>query len=176
MQRRKILQYIPIALAITASPRQLLDIARRAKGMAFVPGSDRDKLLVAMVDVILPATATPSASEAGVPAFIELTMAELVSRENREEFYAQLDQFGAQCLTQQGLRFDKMTPSAQHEYFGASIGRRDEFCRQLKQLTMTAYYTSQRGMTEALEYNPIPGTYNPCMQVNEDTKTEASYF
>jgi hypothetical protein len=176
MQRRKILQYLPVAFAISASPGQLLEMARRAHGMAFKPETSRDILLLALVDTILPATSTPSASEAGVPAFIELTMVELVSSTDREDFYTALDQFGSQCVARKGMRFDEMTSTTQHAYLSERMQDEDGFCMQLKQLTLVAYYSSREGMTKALDYNPIPGTYDPCVKVTADTKSEASYF
>lgn len=176
MQRRLALQYLPVALAITASPGQLLDIARRARECAFVARSAYEKLLVALADCILPATSTPSASEAGVPAFIQLSLDELVSPEVRERFYAGMDQFEETCITQFGLRFEELTPSGQEVYLSYMMQQHDDFCIEFRQLTLTAYFTSQPGMTQALAYNPIPGSYNPCVHVTAETKAEASYF
>ncbi|HLF63607.1 MAG TPA: gluconate 2-dehydrogenase subunit 3 family protein [Saprospiraceae bacterium] len=176
MQRRTALQYLPVAFAITASPGQLLDIARRAQGTVFSPQTAQEKLLVAFVDRILPATSTPSASQAGVPAFIQFALAELISPGDRDRFYTLMDQFETHCITQHGLRFDELSSSSQDAHLVVLLQQRDEFCLQLKQLTLTAYFTSQRGMTEALDYNPIPGSYNSCVHVTDETKTEASYF
>lgn len=176
MQRRKVLQYLPVAFVISASPGQLLDIAARARETGFFPRSAREKLIVALADSILPATSTPSASEAGVPAFIRLALEELASPLEREGFYTALDQFSGHCRTQYGSAFEDMSTSAQITHLTGLFEQHDDFCMQMKSLTMTAYFTSQRGMTETLDYNPIPGAYHPCVQVTDGTKTEASYF
>jgi hypothetical protein len=47
---------------------------------------------------------------------------------------------------------------------------------QLKKLAMTAYFSSEQGMTQALEYNPIPGKFTPCLTVTDQTKAEAMYY
>ncbi|MFM8449969.1 MAG: gluconate 2-dehydrogenase subunit 3 family protein, partial [Haliscomenobacter sp.] len=37
------------------------------------------------------------------------------------------------------------------------------FFRDLKSLTRWGYFTSEAGVTKALRYNPIPGSYKGCV-------------
>ena len=176
MDRRTALQCLPVVFSVTASPGQLLEIARRVNGTVYFPASTHEHLIVALVDRILPATSTPSASEAGVPAFIRIILADLVSPEDRDKFNTMLDQFSTSCLEAHGKHFQDLSANVQDMHLKGLLQERDEFCMQLKQMTIVAYFTSRQGMTEALDYNPIPGKYDPCVEVTPDTKTEASYF
>jgi hypothetical protein len=176
MERRTVLQYLPVAIAISASPVQLLSIAERARKRLFNPLNDRERLLGAIADRILPATVTPSATEVGVPTFIQLVLEDLVSPEEKEKFYTAMDQFARNCVEQYGIRFEELPASGQDFHLTVLLQRQDPFCMQMKEFTITAYFTSKQGMTEALDYNPIPRTFNPCVQVTRETKSEASYF
>lgn len=47
------------------------------------------------------------------------------------------------------------------------------FFNLLKELTLFGYFTSEAGSTKALDYVPIPGRYDACIDLKPDQKAYA---
>lgn len=177
MDRRDLIKVLPAVVGISLSPAELTGFWERVSAASSaLPANDSEVLIAALADTILPATTTPSASEVGVPAFITLYLEDVAPADMRDRFYAHLNAFNARCEAMYGRPFEQMDTEIRNAFFASLCEMRDPFCNQIKYLTLVAYFTSEQGMTLALDYNPIPGSYNPCLPVTENTKTEASYF
>ncbi|MFD0796153.1 gluconate 2-dehydrogenase subunit 3 family protein [Maribacter chungangensis] len=48
------------------------------------------------------------------------------------------------------------------------------YFQQLKSLTLSGYFTSEIGMTQAREYLPLPGKFEACIQYEKGTKVWAT--
>lgn len=88
---------------------------------------DEMKKLAALVDLIIPRTDTPGASDAHVPEFIDRKLS--LDAALKERF---LD----------GLRS-----------FDGALSDENPFCKLLKGLTVDGYYTSKEGLTQELGWH-----------------------
>ncbi len=103
-------------------------------------------LVTALVDLIIPSSDTPGAAAAGVDRYIDQELA--ANGANKESFHA-----GIQLLLEAGFegkggaeRIALLTE------FSQSPGRRGEFFRLLKNMTIDGYYSSETGLVEELGY------------------------
>jgi gluconate 2-dehydrogenase gamma chain len=117
--------------------------------------------LDAITDIIIPATDTPGARGAGVPAFIDGMMTNWASRETRAKFVRVLDGVEARGRQQFQGSFLELTPEQQTEtvrlYDAEQIAAEDAPYRAFKQLVLLGYYHSEIGATQELRYELVPG-------------------
>jgi hypothetical protein len=132
--------------------------------------------------VILPATDTPGAREAGVPAFIEHMLADWFEPDERRMFVDGLARLDALARAKGASAFAAASEAQQGEILGAleqeALGGDPGpsfltgyrlptaaprvFFKALKELVLVGYYTSQIGATQELHWNPVPGRFEPC--------------
>jgi gluconate 2-dehydrogenase gamma chain len=176
MRRRDLVRCLTAASVITFVPREAeaaLAFGRAAHGVARGAGfralsPDQAELVTAVADLILPRTGTPSASEVGVPVFIDHLLA---------DWYAPEDA----ALTRQGL--DEIDRFSGGSFVGLDTARREAVAAHLdgfqggdrgtaawawsriKSLTVYGYFTSQRIATEVLAEPVIPGEFRGCEEI-----------
>lgn len=120
------------------------------------------RTLSVIADVIIPETNTPGAVGVGVPAFIDWALDAWLLPEETNAFLEGLDQFATQ-----NARFLMAKPAVQETVVRSideqlhNLPQGLEFYRQLKELVLIGYYTSEIGATMELAYDPIPGGYQP---------------
>lgn len=146
-------------------------------------------VIAALVDVIIPATETPSAKEANVQDFIIDYMETCSSRKEYTNFFNGLNGLQETCLDTYGFHFEKCTPQQQitivedldNTYDASNLfskirnkiaGR--PFYTILKALTVEGYCTSELGATQHLVYEPIPARYNPITTIQPNQKAWAT--
>jgi hypothetical protein len=125
-------------------------------------------LLSALVDQILPATDTPGASEAGVPQFIDKMLSGWYEPEDRDAFLAGLATVdpradgGSFVALAEDARAALVTEMDAEAYAPRPDDAPPEtpFFRQLKELTLSGYYTSEVGATQELQWIAAPGRYD----------------
>lgn len=164
------------------------------KGCTATPGVDwnptlfnttQARMVSALADVILPEDDTPSASQAGVPAFIESMVQNVYNDEQRNRFLNGLDTFGVDSSNELEGNFYDLTDEIKFEYtYGLnravledrSNNRGDEtpFIMVFRELTMLGYFTSEVGATQVLRYSPVPGRYDGCVPFEEIGRTWAT--
>lgn len=127
-------------------------------------------VVTVMADIIIPETETPGAIGARVPAFVDHALANWLAHEETAAFQAGLDDFTAtypgfaaasrqkQMALVQSIdsQLDTLPPEAR-------------FYRQLKELVLIGYYTSEIGAAEELAFDPVPSGYT-VVPVTEETK------
>lgn len=138
-----------------------------------------------LTEAILPATATPSAKDIGVPQFIDSLLANVLDAAGKKEFLAGLDDFEKACKKAQGKSFVRCSPQ-EREAFLAEEDKRSPnfpismwgitlienpppptFFRQIKDLTIFGYFSSETIAKEHLVYDPYPGPLVGCMPLND---------
>ena len=135
----------------------------------------QQELLSALVDQILPTTDTPGASEAGVPQFIDKMMTGWYDTEDREAFLTGLAMVDprAEGGSFVALANDARTALVAEMDAEAYEPRPDDappgtpFFRQLKELTLSGYYTSEVGATQELQWLEAPGRYDADVPLSE---------
>lgn len=124
--------------------------------------SARRALLDDVADVMIPATDTPGALAAEVPAFIDSMMTNWASRERQAQFVAALDAIDARAQSAHGAGFTALTPEQKLDVLrrhDAESLAEDNPYRQLKELTLLGYYSSEIGATQELRYELVPGAW-----------------
>lgn len=140
------------------------------------------RLTSALADVIIPKDEYPSASEAGVPAFIESMINDVYTDEQQAEFLEGLDAFAEKSRLELGGEYYESAEENRYEFAysenqnSLEIDRGEDtpFFLRFKELTILGYFTSEAGATEVLRYEPVPGMYDGCMPFEEVGKTWAT--
>jgi hypothetical protein len=114
--------------------------------------------LQALVDVILPATDSPAASAADTHYFIDLALPACASAPAQATFREALSSIGKQ-------KFETLAAPEQVALLKARAAKDMElpydqsFFKILKDYTLTGYFLSEVGATQALAYERVPGGF-----------------
>lgn len=147
--------------------------------------ADQARLVTALADIILPADEHgPGAAELGVPAFIEEMIWHVHEPGSRGRFLEGLEAFDALAGEQSDSRFLEINPEEQRLYAeeqnrkmvqwqGEGMPEELHFFRTMKELTLAGYFTTEVGATQVLQYEPVPGSYDGCVPLEEIGKTWA---
>lgn len=122
---------------------------------------DEMKWVATLVDLIIPRTDTPCASDARVPAYIDRALAKNGSLKDR--FKLGMGRLNDRAKQDHGATFDALTPDQQTalltEISSAPTTALGRFFTLAKNLTIDGYYTSKEGLTQELGWNA--NTYLP---------------
>ena len=151
----------------------------------FIPHSldaDQYKLVAVLSEIIIPATDTPGANGAGVPAFIDEMLTSWYLEEDKNSILAGLSILNEEAQRQFQVLFVDASPEHQHtlveqmaqEAFPSSDSNQagalppelPELFREFKQLTVVGYYTSEIGASEELRIPPM-GSYTADMPYDD---------
>jgi gluconate 2-dehydrogenase gamma chain len=169
----------------SASAAAALQAAGNAAAAARA-GLNKDELAVlgAAAQVIIPATDTAGAVEAGVPLFIDALVAHWMTADEAVFFRQGLSTLDAsarqrfqrgfaQCTPEQGAELMQAL-RASSPYGGRTFSLNDRildpkapFYLRLRDLVVLGYFTSEAGSTTELRYIPVPGKF----EANLDIKT-----
>jgi len=180
MNRREVL----LLLAGTgAIPDQLLAIGRAVHKRARVGtlralNAHQNETVATIAELIIPKTDTPGAREAGVPAFIDVMLADWAGDDQRQMFTAGLANVDERSRALFGKEFVACSEAQRTQILtdlDAELARlRDtksdaskNFFQAMKWLTLTGYYTSEVGATTELHYRVVPGRYEPCYPLDQ---------
>jgi len=191
MDRRSLLGLLGATAAVAAAPGDFADIGRAIhRRLGALPGRrvldpHQDATVVALTDVILPATDTPGAKAARVNEFVDLLLAEWSEAEERDRFLAGLATVDTRARELFGRNFVEGTPSDQTRLLtlldneaaqwnakrGSTRGP-EPFYRRMKWLTLFGYYTSQVGAEQEAHFAIIPGRFVPCAPADSTAGSE----
>jgi hypothetical protein len=180
MNRREVL----LLLAGTAAlPDKLFGFGRavheRARtGALRTFNAHQNETIATIAELIIPKTDTPGAREAGVPAFIDVMLADWADDEQRQTFTGGLANVDERSRASFGKDFIGCTPQQQTEILqdlDYELARlRDtksdtskNFFQSVKWLTLTGYYTSEVGATSEQNFRVVPGRFEPCYPLDQ---------
>lgn len=133
----------------------------------------RTRVMAAMAEVIVPATDTPGASEAGVTEFVAALVDGWLDDDDRDRFLTGLDTVDPAARDRFGSDFADCSPAEQAALVGdldADLTRlRDDpdadetghFFHDVKRFTLTGYFTSEVGL-EAIGYRTTFPAFDGC--------------
>jgi len=150
MHRRDLLRALGAASALAVLPHDAVAAwARVATGLRPTNGLTDAQLarVGAIADVILPRTDTPSATDVGVPAFVNVVVSENYGDTEREAFVAGLDQLDPANIAALDGSTDRRTEPARTYW-------------RLKGLIIHGYFTSEPVMKDVLHYEIMPGKFD----------------
>lgn len=208
MDRRVALKNMGLALGYTVATPTLLSLVQGCKNVETVAWTpvfftkEEGNILYKIVDIILPKTDTPSATEVNVHVFIDRFTNEIMEEGQQSLLKTAFDIFLKKVLQDSGKsKTDDLTvediepvfaealqvseeeeimheeliiknPSAMAK--GENTALPDEvmrysFAKNLREMTIWAYKTSEYVGENVLAYMPVPGEYIGCGDVNELT-------
>jgi hypothetical protein len=121
-----------------------------------------------IADIILPASKTPSASDVQVPAFVDLIVKDCYHSKEQEDFLNELQKLQSDFKNHYKKPFNQAKEDDQVRYITSldeqlASPQKPSFFQQLKQLVLLGYFTSEKVMTEHLNYHAIAGRYDGCV-------------
>ena len=191
MQRRDALRLLVTGAVLPTLTPEVFAFFREAHPAAGYAlrtlNSHQNATVVAMTDLIVPATDTPGAKGALVNEFIDLILTEWATEEERAHFLgglAGVDQHSKELF---GKDFVDASPAqqtalmramddaamAEHNRPPRAMGMPRKFDTQMegdfwvvfKGITLHGYYTSEIGFTQELKLEIIPGAQHGCAPI-----------
>lgn len=161
LNRREAIERITLLLGGALSPQLTSAVLGQVTNTgASLDVSDAQKLLLSEVaDVIIPTTNTPGAKAAGVEDFIIRVMRDCYVLEDQKAFYDGLAQLEAASKSAHGKSFVDLDADTKIAVVKDSTKSNKPFFKQMKDMTVTGYFISEIGATQALVYLPIPGKF-----------------
>jgi hypothetical protein len=142
-------------------------------GESLKVSTTQEALLADVADIIIPTSGTPGAKAAGVEKFIVRVMRDCYEKPEQEKFYAGLAKLDADSQAKFGKGFAALDLAQKNEMVKQSTIDNKTFFLTMKGLTVTGYFTSEIGATQALEYLPIPGKFEACIPLKPGQKAWA---
>jgi hypothetical protein len=190
MQRRDLLRLLATGAALQLAPHRLFAIMRETRLLIDEQTSLRTLnphqyvTVKTIAEMIIPRTDTPGATDVKTAEFIDLILTEWYGESERARFLAGLDDVDSRTrrlfakdfvdcsplqqsdvLVALGEKMAEETQSPRSRLFiGRGSGPAKDFYAMLRQLTLTAYYTSEAGATGELRFELIPGEYKGCIE------------
>ncbi|MEZ2413864.1 gluconate 2-dehydrogenase subunit 3 family protein [Muriicola sp. E247] len=208
MDRRIALKNMGLALGYTIATPTLLSLVQgcnEVKTVDWTPDfftKEEGEVLIKLVDIILPKTDTPSASEVNVHVFIDRFTNEIMEELQQDMTQLSLNKFIQKALTEAGKEkaadlttedlepvFAKTLQISEEEMIeneelmikntsAAAKGENEavpdevmrySFSKNLRDMTIWGYKTSEYVGENVLAYLPVPGEYIGCGDLDELT-------
>jgi hypothetical protein len=198
MERREALRLLAAGTALQLAPRNLMAMLREARRLTGTPAGLRTlnaqqySTVRAMAEQILPRTEAPGATDVGATEFIDLMLTEWCDEHDRTRFLSGLANVDVRTTALFGKKFVEGSPDQQAEILiglgekmAENAGRmRDSrvdsesqtdasFYSMLRQLTLTAYFTSETGATQELHFEIIPDSHEGCAPLSSAQGSES---
>jgi len=116
-----------------------------------------------LADELIPATDTPGAADAGVPAYIDALMADWASVETQEAHRGVVAAVERELATSSLENLDAAAFGKRREELGTY--------RTLKNLIANVYYVTEPGATLEAGWVSVPGRWDHCVPLEELTRT-----
>jgi Gluconate 2-dehydrogenase subunit 3 len=190
MNRRDAIRLLAAGATLPFASEKMLAMLQEARAKIGTPPGPRTlnshqfETVQTIAEMILPRTDTPGATDIGASEFIDLILTEWYNHEERDRFLigiADVDSRSqllfsrdfvacspiqqADILTALGEKMMEDSTLARQGLHGDWASRRGEdFYTMLRRLTLTAYFTSEAGATQALHFEIIPARHDGCAQ------------
>ncbi len=186
MNRREILKQTSLvvggALSIGTISAVMSGCKTESIDLGWVPkvlSSDQAQLVSEIAERIIPKTDTPGAKDAGVASFIDNAINLNILGDKRTTLLSGLTQFSKMATDKFGKSFIEISDQDKDEVIkavaadGADENKVNPIFKQLRELVVAGYFTSEVGAKGALAYDPIPGEYKGCIDFEDVGKAYA---
>jgi hypothetical protein len=156
MHRRDVLK-----LGVFAIPSAWAQQAAKADWKPSFLDDHQNETVIALTDLIIPATDTPGAKAAHVNRYLDLFLRD-GDASNRTRFMAGLNWLDGQAIQQHGHPFVHLTSDQQIAMLKAmesNAGPGHDFFRAVKSATSGIYYNTQIGYQELNKGGRVPASY-----------------
>ena len=191
LDRRAMLERMALLLGVAALPVEAM--ARPTAHAKPFLSAPVHALLTAVIDTILPATDTPGAVAAEVPARLDAMIGHWASAQTRGQILEALDRIDVAAKAQKGKPFVRLTPAERAEFlephdavalknvpppadapkasiFAMGVNVADPGYYRIKDLTINLYYFSPVGSESELLYEHVPGQWQPSIKASPETR------
>lgn len=134
-----------------------------------VLSADQMRTIAAVVERILPKTDTPGALDAGVDQYVSLAVNKFYKPEDQKKFIENLGKFDKLAADKYKKTFAQLTDENKDDVLkmmAEEWKKNDQdphIFKEMRDLTVTGYCTSEQGAKQLLKYDPIPGPYKGCI-------------
>lgn len=130
------------------------------------------RLLDEVGETILPATEDSlGAKAAEIGSFMQEIVSNHYPAEERAVFFAGIESLNQLSEERLGARFLQLSPQARHELLlELEQSPSPRYYQMMKELTLWGYFSSEIGAKQALRHLPVPGRWDPCIEVEPGTK------
>lgn len=184
MERRKALVQMGMSLGYVVAAPTLVGLLQGCKveqTEKWIPKfltEDEGSLLQKLVDVVLPKTDIPSASELNVHRFIDHFAAACFEKEEQGLFKSTLAKLAKQAQsTSNKTELSELTETDLTPVLKTAVTKKGQgaypFAKKLRDLTVWGYKCNEHVGEQVLEYLPVPGEYVACGDLNELTGGKA---
>jgi hypothetical protein len=130
--------------------------------------AEQASLLKNMASTILPGTnELPGAADVMIDKFMDETMVNYGSPEEKSEFIKGMDAFLEMVAAKNEGNFEKMDDESRMNIIKSELENDSDFMKKVYELTIVGFCTSERGMKEVLVFDPIPGAQKGCIPLEE---------
>jgi hypothetical protein len=196
MDRREVLRILATGSLLQLAPANLFAVLGEARRLIESQAALRTlnahqyATVKTIAEMIIPRTDTPGAADVGVAEFIDLMLTEWYDEAELTRFLAGLRDVDSRSQARFAKDFVDCSPQEQSHTLGAlgremteQIGENGprmrgrgatprNFYAMFRQLTLTAYYTSEVGATQELHFEIIPQPYEGCAAAPAPKGTE----
>jgi gluconate 2-dehydrogenase gamma chain len=196
MNRRSMMAHIGLLIGAVSLPSEAFAaVAKGRRGKRFLSPA-QFSLMSAVADTLVPATATPGAIAAGVPAIFDGLLTKWAAPETRQLLTGALAAIDKRALDSDKKSFTALTPARRKELLILhdkaalkNVPRKDKLTglaalmgapsvadpgyHKLKDLLVTSYYTTEIALTQELVYEHVPGKWVPSLKITPQTRAFA---
>jgi gluconate 2-dehydrogenase gamma chain len=197
MNRREALKRVAWLMGGTVSASALLAVRNSysatssAGNKSSFLSSPQAAIVSTVAEIMIPRTDTPGAIDAGVPGFIDRSLADVYAEEDQKRYLTGLTAFDVAAQTEHGKKFVALEAPQQvalvQKFHDAAVleERRAEsadekwqrpFVLMTKELTLLGFFTSKAGATQILQYQAVPGSYHACIPLAQAGKGKTWAF
>ncbi|SFS78202.1 Gluconate 2-dehydrogenase subunit 3 [Zhouia amylolytica] len=183
MDRRKALRNIGLTTGFVVATPSLLSLLQSCQSEVenWQPEFltvEQGIVLKGLVDTILPKTDLPSASEVNVPQFIDVIFKDVISVKEQEQKQKAMDALIAIIKSKYAQDLNKVKESEYKEILDAYLSKAErtgeekgiaQLLGNIKWMTINAYRNSELIGETVLAYDPVPGQYLGCENLQDLT-------
>lgn len=134
--------------------------------------ADEYQWLIKAIDIIIPATATQSASEANCQELLDSLFSKCLTPEQQQLMKEGMQVLVADLKNAQ----DPVTTLTEIDHKAFLGHEKYAFFKTIKHYTLIAFFTSREGETKASNYLKVPGVYKGEITVTPTTKNMGNTF
>lgn len=144
-------------------------VTSTAAGEVNILSKEQMETIAAVVERILPKTDTPGALDAGVDQYVSLAVNKFYKPEDQKKFLENLGKFDKYASDKYKKTFAKLTDENKDDVLKMMAeewkknDKEPHIFKEMRDLTVSGYCTSEQGAKQLLKYDPIPGPYKGCI-------------
>jgi glucoside 3-dehydrogenase (cytochrome c) hitch-hiker subunit len=186
MNRRELLKLIAAATGgAMIGGEFFLSGCKNPEGGSLEFSEENIAFLDEVAETILPHTSTAGAKAAGVGRYMTVMVNDCYKKEDQEIFHKGMGQLNDACKKMHDHGFMKATPDQRKELLVSLDNERkkynetkekgspNHYFQMMKQLTISGYFSSEKGKTEGLQYVPVPGRWDAVIDYKKGDKSFA---